>query len=83
IAIDVTAGNMQFKKGIIENTYAGADIANRFALMGNTEFGRISGTDYGVIAKLEALLWDKIGEHTSFGSAPLSDGRVCLSRTTM
>ncbi|MEG2924769.1 MAG: hypothetical protein RR848_09910, partial [Oscillospiraceae bacterium] len=68
--------------GIIENTYAGADIANRFALMGKTEFGGINGTDYGVIAKREALLWDKIGEYSKFGSTSLPPDRVYLSRMT-
>ncbi|MEG1569316.1 MAG: hypothetical protein RR349_07155, partial [Oscillospiraceae bacterium] len=82
-AIDVTEGALQFSKGIIENTYAGADTANRFALMGNTEFAGINGTDYGVIAKVEALLWDKLAERPTFGSTPLPPDRVYLSRTTI
>ncbi|MEG1699489.1 MAG: hypothetical protein RR271_07680, partial [Oscillospiraceae bacterium] len=64
VAIDVTVGALQFSKGIIENTYAGADTANRFALMGNTELGRLNDNSYSIIAKSSSLLWDKLAEHS-------------------
>ncbi|MEG2661011.1 MAG: hypothetical protein RR978_09905, partial [Oscillospiraceae bacterium] len=84
IAVDVTVGNMQFKKGVIENTYAGADTANRFALMGNTELGRLNDNSYSIIAKSSSLLWDKLAEHSlNYGFGELSPDKVFLIKTSM